>query len=153
MVRKSWETPRAMVEEFEANEYVAACYNVVCDVTAANKVEQNWIIERPWWQGGNTNNYDAGQTHSPTACGALGNYFVMDNNNDGKFDAMIEISADQGRLPCTIYTGADYSTPASWSGITSGQTIYWTTSSSDGSRTWHHQGMVGLENSDHPNRS
>lgn len=25
MVRKSWETPRAMVEEFEANEYVAVC--------------------------------------------------------------------------------------------------------------------------------
>ena len=154
MVRKGWVTPKAMVEEFEANEYVAACYSVVCNVGAANEVEKTWIIEeRPWWAGGDLNNYDAGQTHSSTACGALGNYYVMDNNNDGKFDGMIEISSDLGRLPCTIYTGADYRTTASWSGISSGQTIYWTTSTSDGSRTWHHQGEVGLADPGHPNRS
>ena len=128
MVRKGWVTPKAMVEGFEANEYVAACYSVVCNV-------------------------DEGQTHSSTACGAPGNYYVMDNNNDGKFDGMIEISSDLGRLPCTIYTGADYGTTASWSGISSGQTIYWTTSTSDGSRTWHHQGVVGLADPGHPNRS
>lgn len=39
MVRKGWVTPKAMVEEFEADEYVAACYSVVCDVNAANEVE------------------------------------------------------------------------------------------------------------------
>lgn len=154
-MKKRWGTPRAVVEEFEANEYVAACYSVVCNVNAANAVEQKW----PIWVSGRfgrghwSNNYDEGQTHSATACGALGNYYVIDNNEDGKFDSMIEISSDLGRLPCTIYTGADYSTTASWSGITSGQTIYWTTSTSDGSRTWHHQGMVGTSDPNHPNRS
>ncbi|HJA19405.1 MAG TPA: hypothetical protein H9959_05860 [Candidatus Mediterraneibacter ornithocaccae] len=152
-MKKRWGTPRAVVEEFEANEYVAACYSVVCNVNAANEVEKKWILQRPWWQGGNISNYEAGQTHSATACGALGSYYVIDNNEDGKFDSMIEISSDLGRLPCTIYTGADYSTTASWSGITSGQTIYWTTSTSDGSRTWHHQGMVGTSDPNHPNRS
>ena len=157
MVRKGWVTPKAMVEGFEANEYVAACYSVVCNVDAANAVEQNWPVWVPgsgWGNPGHwSNNYDEGQTHSSTACGAPGNYYVMDNNNDGKFDGMIEISSDLGRLPCTIYTGADYGTTASWSGISSGQTIYWTTSTSDGSRTWHHQGVVGLADPGHPNRS
>lgn len=52
-MKRRWETPKVMVEEFEANEYVAACYSVVCNVNAANKVEKEWIIEeRPWWAGG-----------------------------------------------------------------------------------------------------
>ena len=156
-MKKRWGTPMAMVEEFEANEYVAACYSVVCNVDAANDVERNWPVwvpgNRPWESGNWSNNYDAGQTHSSTACGALGNYYVIDNNNDGRFDGMIEISRDQGQLPCTIYTGADYSTTASWGGIASGQTIYWTTSSTDGDRTWHHQGVVGTSDPAHPNRS
>lgn len=154
-MKKRWGTPRAVVEEFEANEYVAACYSVVCNVNAANAVEQEWPVWVPGWFGGGhwSNNYVEGQTHSATACGAPGSYYVIDNNEDGKFDSMIEISSDLGRLPCTIYTGADYSTTASWSGITSGQTIYWTTSTSDGSRTWHHQGMVGTSDPNHPNRS
>lgn len=150
-MKERWRTPSIQVEEFEANEYVAACYSVVCDVNAANDVERAWIIHRPWWQGGNTNNYDAGQTHSASACGALGNYYVIDNNDDGRFDGMIENSSDLGRLTCTIYTDASYTTQASWSGISSGQTIYWTTNRD--SRTWHHQGVVGLADSSHPNRS
>ena len=147
-----WVKPRTEVQVVEANEYVAACYSVVCNVNAANEVEKEWIIEeRPWWAGGDLSNYDAGQTHSATACGAPGNYYVIDDNGDGRFDSMIENSSDLGRLSCTIYTGADYRTQASWSGITSGQTIYWTTVSGD--RTWHHQGVVGTVDSSHPNRS
>ena len=154
-MKMRWEEPRIEVQKFIPNEYVAACYSVVCDVNAANEVEQSWRVwVENWWGGGHwSNNYNEGQTHSSTACGAPGNYYVMDNNNDGKFDGMIEISSDLGRLPCTIYTGADYGTTASWSGISSGQTIYWTTSTSDGSRTWHHQGVVGLADPGHPNRS
>ena len=151
-MKRRWETPKVMVEEFEANEYVAACYSVVCNVDAANEVEKKCIIEeRPWWAGGNLSNYDAGQTHSATACGAPGNYYVVDNNGDNKFDSMVEISSDLGRLNCAIYTGADYGTAANWSSISSGQTIYWTTTSGD--RTWHHQGVVGTVDATHPNRS
>ena len=29
---KRWETPRTVVQGFEANEYVAACWGVGCDV-------------------------------------------------------------------------------------------------------------------------
>lgn len=151
-MKERWRTPSIQVEEFEANEYVAACYSVVCDVNAANDVEKEWIIGRnPWWPWEEISNYEDGQTHSASACGALGNYYVIDNNGDGRFDGMIENSSDLGRLTCTIYTDASYRTQASWSGISSGQTIYWTTNR--GSRTWHHQGVVGLADSSHPNRS
>lgn len=148
---KTWETPRVLVEEFEENEYVAACYNVVCDVDAANDVEKKWMISTGLWWPREISNYDAGQTHSSTACGSLGNYYIQDNNNDGKFDGMIENSSDLGRLTCTIYTDASYKSQANWSGITSGQTVYWTTSYEN--RTWHHQGMVGTQDASHPNRS
>ncbi len=43
-MKRRWETPKAMVEEFEANEYVAACYSVVCNVDAANEVEKNVLL-------------------------------------------------------------------------------------------------------------
>lgn len=36
---KRWETPRIAVEKFEANEYVAACWGVKCDVDWANRYE------------------------------------------------------------------------------------------------------------------
>ena len=151
MMKKNWEMPKTVVQRFEPNEYVAACYSVVCNVENANAVEKDWILERPWWQGGPISNYNAGQTHSSSACGAPGNYYVIDDNDDGKFDSMIEISRDLGRLNCEIFTDASYSTGANWGSIASGQTIYWTTQSGD--RTWHHQGLVGVADSSHPNRS
>ena len=71
---KRWVKPRTEVQVFEANEYVAACYRVVCNVNAANEVEKDGIIEeRLWWAGGDVSNYDAGQTRRATACGAPGN--------------------------------------------------------------------------------
>lgn len=130
MMKKNWEMPKTVVQRFEPNEYVAACYSVVCNTDAANSVEKDWLI----WDNGWTNNYDAGQTHSPTACGAPGNYYVIDDNDDGKFDSMIEISRDLGRLNCEIFKDASYKWGANWDSIASGQTIYWTTQSGD--RTW-----------------
>lgn len=150
--------PMMIGEVFAANEYIAACNSVVCDVSAANAVERNWIVKVPghwegwhWIPGYTSNNYEQGQTHASGACGSLGNYYVIDNNGDGKFDGMVEISSDLGRLNCSIFTDADYDTAADWSSIATGQTIYWTTSK--GNRVWHHQGSVGVADPNHPNRS
>lgn len=144
-MKERWEKPRIVVERFEANEYVAACYNIRCNVDAANKVEQGWRLT-PW-----ESNYENGQTHAASACGSYGSYYVIDNDDDGVFDRMIENSADLGQLPCTLYTGADYGSIGSWNGIKEGDYIYWTTSS--GNRTWHHQGRVEYQDISHPNRS
>ena len=141
MVRKSWETPRAMVEEFEANEYVAACWGVACDVDWANKYE--------WRQG----DYNRGVTHDTAHCGNARNQVIYDYNNDGVADAMIEEGTDGlGNLPCSIYRDSEYRFPLNISEVKSGMTIYWTTSSSDG-RTWNHTGKVFNEYPGRPNHS
>ena len=41
IMKKRWGTPKAIVEEFESNEYVAACWGVQCDVDWANTYEKN----------------------------------------------------------------------------------------------------------------
>lgn len=144
-MKKRWATPRAVVEEFEPNEYVAACYNIRCNVNAANSVEKGWMLN--WWES----NYENVQTHAADRCGSYGSYYVIDDNNDGVFDRMIEKSPDLGELSCTLYTSAEYNNQGSWNGIHSGDYIYWTTSS--GNRTWHHQGSVAYQDTAHPNRS
>ena len=148
---EKWETPRVTIQEFEPNEYVAACYNIKCNVDAANafeKSDRGWYFVDGEWQL--TSNYNAGQTHASDRCGSYGSYYVVDSNNDGKFESMIEISPDLGRLNCTL-TNSDYTGLGSWDGISSGDLVYWTTTS--GNRTWHHQGTVGAKNPNHPNRS
>ena len=44
MERKVWRRPLTEVQKFEANEYVAACYSVVCNVNAANEVEKITVL-------------------------------------------------------------------------------------------------------------
>lgn len=142
---EKWETPRVTIQEFEPNEYVAACYNIKCNVDAANRVEKRWMLN--FWES----NYENGQTHAVDRCGSFGSYYVIDDNEDGSFDRMIEISPDLGELSCSLYTNDRYNTPGNWNDIQSDSYIYWTTSSGD--RTWHHQGSVAYQNTSHPNRS
>lgn len=52
-MKKAWETPKALVEEFEANEYVAACYTLVCAIpgTSATMIgdgtSTRWFTDYP----------------------------------------------------------------------------------------------------------
>ena len=92
MKMKSWVKPVTEVQKFEANEYVAACWGVGCDVSWSNDYEK--------WQG----DYDNGVTHSSAHCGNSSNQVIFDDNNDGIADRMIETGTDGlGNLACTIY--------------------------------------------------
>lgn len=145
-MKKIWEEPRVLVQEFTPNEYVAVCWGVSCSTGAANEVEQNWMLDR--WES----NYENGQTHRDDHCGTLTNQWVIDFNDDGRADRMVETGTDGlGNLNCTLYTDATYRTTSSLNGVTIGSYIYWTTTS--GNRTWHHQGTVVGTDSSHPNRS
>lgn len=138
---RTYTTPKMTSEQFAPNEYISACttYNIVCNTRAANNVERNWILYyNGWWP---VSNYADGQTHSQTACGSVGNYTVIDSNNDGLIDQLIEHSSSLGNLDCTLYTDSSYTDEASWNSISvDSGTIYWTTQSGD--RVWHHQGRV-----------
>ena len=143
---KRWVKPRTEVQVFEANEYVAVCWGVACDVNWANEHEQTY----GFWDDGNV-------SHAWDHCGNSSNQVIYDHENNGVGEAMVETGTDGlGTLECTIYTGYDR-----WSGrftrqidvsdVHIGQQISWTTVS--GNRTWHHRGTVTATAEGHPNRS
>ena len=140
-MKKTWAFPLVCVQQFEANEYVAACWGVGCSVDEANRIERNLGIYQP-----------GALDHSSDHCGLSGNQVIYDDNNDGTADRMVEVGTDGlGTLNCTIYTDSSYSTPMDVSSVSAGQTIYWTTSA--GNKTWHHVGTVFNTVPGHPNRS
>ena len=140
-MKKTWAFPLVCVQQFEANEYVAACWGVGCSVDEANRIEKNLGIYQP-----------GVLDHSSDHCGLSGNQVIYDDNNDGTADRMVEVGTDGlGTLNCTIYTDSSYSAPMDVSSVSAGQTIYWTTSA--GNKTWHHVGTVFNTVPGHPNRS
>lgn len=140
-MKKSWETPRAIVEEFEANEYVAACWGVKCDIKWSNNYEM--------WERDDRN----GVTHTSDHCGNSSNQVIFDDEGDGIADRMIETGTDGlGNLSCTIFWDENYTQPRDVSSVKVGDTIYWTTRADDG-RTWNHMGTVFATAEGHPNRS
>ena len=122
MEMRTWEQPLATVEKFIANEYVAACWGVKCDVVGDDPVKAD------------------GVTHRAQFCGDPEHYQIHLNDSNIP-DSMTEIKTDNlGDLPCTLYTDESYSTVKDISTVKATDYIYWTTSS--GNRTWHHHGPV-----------
>lgn len=135
---REYVTPRMTGETFAANEYIAACWGVECNVDAANQYE--------WWLD------NSAQDHREEYCGTIGHQWLVDADNNNVPESMEEISTDGlGRLDCTIYTNSSYNTVRDIATVKVGNYIYWTTSS--GNRTWHHQGKVVATTPGHPNRS
>lgn len=139
-MKKRWETPMAMVEEFEANEYVAACWGVGCDVSWSNDYER--------WEG----DYHNGVTHASDHCGNSSNQ-VIRTDDSGNPLRMVETGTDGlGDLDCNIFWDENYTKPRNVSTVAINDTIYWTTVAEDG-RTWNHKGTVFATAEGHPNRS
>lgn len=138
---REYVTPRMTGETFAANEYIAACWGVQCDVDWANDYE--------WRQG----DYGNGVTHDAAHCGNSSNQVIFDDNGDNIGDRMIETGTDGlGNLTCTIYLDQNYILKRDIKTVNIGDTIYWTTTASDG-RTWNHMGTVFATAEGHPNRS
>ena len=141
---REYVTPRMTGETFAANEYIAACWGVACQTSWANDYER--------WQGDDRN----GVTHDAEHCGNSSNQ-VIKVDKDNNPITMIETGTDGlGNLTCIIYwgsdLGSDYSQIRDISTVGIGDTIYWTTTASDG-RTWNHKGTVFATAEGHPNRS
>lgn len=155
-MKKEYVTPMMTGEKFVANEYVAACWGVGCDVTTANDYEQThyYNYNKTW--------ADIGCSHALAHCGNSGNQVIYDVNNDGVADKMKEVGTDGlGNLDCTIYSDGNYTTIKDIADVKIGQTIYWTTSATEQggygkpsiTRIWHHVGTVYQTVPGHPNRS
>ena len=138
---REYVTPRMTGETFAANEYIAACWGVQCDVDWANNYEQG--------QG----DFDNGVTHDAAHCGNSSNQVIFDDDGDNIGDRMIETGTNGlGNLTCTIYWDSNYRQRRDIKTVNIGDTIYWTTTASDG-RTWNHKGKVFATAEGHPNRS
>lgn len=143
MARKGWVTPKAMVEEFEANEYVAACWEIACIVGATGDPDE-----------ANPDPYNpySGATHSHnsngTGCGWADNQYIREIR-DGVFTVT---EYGDNILNCRLTKNSRWQYLSDTiSNVDFGDTIYWTTSL--GNTTWYHYGTVGVANEDHPNRS
>lgn len=141
-MKRKWEEPRILVQEFIPNEYVAVCWGVACSTGAANEYEAG------------INN--SAQEHRDEYCGTRGHQWLRDRNEDGTPESMWEIDTDGlGRLACKIYTDGTYREQGNISDVSVGDYIFWTTSSGDrwNRRVWHHQGLVTETTPGYPNRS
>lgn len=139
---REYVTPRMTGETFAANEYIAACWGVQCDVDWANQYEK--------WHDGD---YWKGVTHDAAHCGNSSNQVIFDDDGDKIGDRMIETGTNGlGNLTCTIYLDSNYRQRRDIKTVNIGDTIYWTTTASDG-RTWNHMGTVFATAEGHPNRS
>ena len=53
MMKKNWEMPKTMVQKFEPNEYVAACYTLVCAIpgqsatSIGDGTSSRWFTDSP----------------------------------------------------------------------------------------------------------
>lgn len=142
-MKTKWITPRTEIEAFVPDEYIAVCWGVRCDINAANRYEK----QNGYWDGGSV-------SHSAAHCGNANNQWIVDSDNDGTPEKMIEAGTELGDLNCTFYSDANYRFPIEITSIhiTPNAPIYWTTSE-DGwhGRTWHHQGYI--INASRPNAS
>ena len=160
MKRTTWVKPMTLVQQFEANEPVAAtaCWGVGCDTVAANS---GWDDTHPQYHPNNpaqiTHAYYP--YHDPGSCGVVSHQFLKDIDGDGSPDKMYELK-DGEELECTVFSDANYSNQIGVDSIMPGQTIYWTTVASTGrlwlwptEATWHHVGTVEATYPGHPLRS
>lgn len=140
-MKKNYETPKVLVQEFEVDEYIAACWGVKCYTDDANNWEKdhfNYNYPDLW--------------HDPDSCGKSSHQVLYDDDNNGSPDRMMEVDTKGlGTLQCYLYTDDTYKTPKLYESVHSGETIYWITKA--GKKTWHHQGYVYDTVPGHPNRS
>ena len=145
---EKWETPRVTIQEFEPNEYVAACWAIACKYGIQGGEDgmnnPNW-----WWLEGS----DATHTlrSDGTGCGHEDNQFITQNDN-GSFSVKEINTQGLGDLNTRLTTYSNYrGLSSSISDVEPGDIIYWTTSS--GNRTLYHMGKVSTADYGHPNRS
>ena len=143
--KKEYVTPVMAGEKFVANEYVAACYKLACQVGEGKKDGSNG----PYW---NAKEY-GGVTHSkagtPNTCADSSANRVITDEGDA-FESVGEYNGEQGWINGALDNWIDVNGNKI---CDAGDTIYWHTLSASGDRRWNHWGTLQLTDSSHPNHS
>lgn len=146
MEKKQWVRPNAVGQVFEANEYVAACYSLACNVgpgLSGASNGSNWSHDE---YGNDITHASAGTTG--TCADANVNRVLTDNG--GVVESVGEYNKDQG----WINGGFDKWIDNNHDGIVNtGDTIYLYTLSGDKNRRWNHRGTLEALDASNPNHS
>lgn len=146
-MRETWTTPHVEVQEFVANEYVAACYYLACNVgpgpdNASNG--DNWNEK----EYGGVNHAALGT--SGTCADRTANRVITDDGGLLANSQVGEYNKEQGWITGGIDTWLDTNNSGK---VDAGDVIYWHTFSDNNDRRWNHKGTLELADKNHPNHS
>lgn len=142
-MKKNWQAPRIQVQEFEANEYVAACYSLYCAISgdgkgnvtcgAAGAIDNYEGFTRPW--GGFTYTSD-GKPHGKPC--ALGTSYNADKGEFYEYGKLSNAS--------DIHISNEVQSDGS-------QCAIWTSHDVNGTGDYNHYGYAVLDDGNRPNHS
>lgn len=140
-MKSVWTMPKMHIQQFEANESVAACYYVECTLwngegTAYHKGEYSAYDRYAYDLYGKDYCDGAKLWHSKNACGNYLNNIVSDDKH------MYENSKNHGNL-----VFEDIVISSDW------KTISWTNKDTRTGQEWHHEGNIILQDGNRPNHS
>ena len=137
-MKKTYETPVACAEEFMPNEYVAACFQLVC-----HRGSEGNHYPDSYWNGPEIGNVSHSTIGTPHTCGDASANRVI-TSDGGVFQSVGEYNGEQGWLngSMTKWTDNDKS-----NSITPGDTIFWYTKASGKGdrRKWNHWGYLSCQ--------
>lgn len=148
-MKKTYLKPTAYIEAFSANEYVAACYSLACNV-GSGKI--NPVTHTKWDSG--SNGEEVHLSSGTGNCSDKGsNYLTVGSN--GEFLSLEEWRSDlnDNKGGWLHGTKVDYRDLNNDHKYGPKDYIAWNTSNSDGTRTWHHCGIAEVADPKHPNHS
>lgn len=144
-MKKRWVEPRVQVEEFMPNEYVAACFQLVC-----HRGSEGNRYPDSYWDGPERGDVSHSSIGTPATCGDASANRVI-TSDGGVFQSVGEYNGEQGwlngRLTDIVDNGDEKTGP--------GDLVFWYTESGSGRgyRRWNHWGYIEQEDPSHPNHS
>lgn len=143
-MKRIYEKPAAFVESFAANEYVAACYFLACEVGPGPKNASNG----PNWHEDESGGVDHAKLGTPKTCADSSANRVLTSDGALETSRVGEYNGQQGWIDGGIDTWID-----NGDGIVGADDmIYWYTTDG-GSRRWNHYGVIKPTKEGHPNHS
>lgn len=143
-MKKKWEEPSVMIQEFVPNEYVAACFMLACGRGSDPSLPYGYH-----WNSPEKGDVSHSTLYTPQTCGdASANRVITDDG--GVFQSVGEFNGEQGWLN----GGLDEVLQMDGNNtIGPGDVIFWHTTNSRDGRKWNHWGVVQQQDPSHPNHS
>lgn len=145
-MKKTWENPRILVQQFVPNEYVAACYQLAC-----SRGSYGNSYPDSNWGGPERGDVSHSTLGTPATCGDVSANRVI-TSDGGVFQSVGEYNGEQGWLNGRLTNIVD-----NGDGVTGpGDLVFWYTEAGNrwsGYRKWNHWGYIEQEDPNHPNHS